>query len=137
MERSLRPLRVGDNVRIQPSDKREKVWKEATVAESLPNRSYTAVDNNGREHRRNRRHLRARPKSTHDETPGLIRLTCRSVMPPPAIEHSISQANTTTQSPIQSPARPEPMSPAQQHSEQLPYMNRYGRIIKPPFRFQE
>ena len=73
----------------------------------------------------------------HDETPGLIRLTCRSVMPPPAIEHSISQANTTTQSPIQSPARPEPMSPAQQHSEQLPHMNRYGRIIKPPFRFQE
>ena len=68
-ERSLRPLRAGD-VRIQPNDKRDKVWKEATVAEALPNGSYTVVDNNGREHRRNRRHLHARPKSTHDETPG-------------------------------------------------------------------
>ena len=55
--RNLQPLQIGDNVRMQPTNNKER--REATVMESLPARSYIVKDSNGREYRRNRQHLRS------------------------------------------------------------------------------
>jgi len=56
-------LQQGDNVRVQPIDNK-KEWKQAVVTKRLNNRSYE-VEANGKQYRRNRRHLRAKEKSTH------------------------------------------------------------------------
>ena len=63
--KDLVPLRPGDNVRIQPHTMGDRQWKEATVKEPLPNRSYIVETNDGKELRRNRRHLRKCQQSTH------------------------------------------------------------------------
>ena len=64
----LKPLCVGDNIRMQPIQKGEKLWKEGQVVTDLGSRSYeveTHVD--GTRYRRNRRFLRKTQRSSHTE----------------------------------------------------------------------
>ena len=52
--KSLKPLNVGDTVRVQPIDSNKKEWKQATVSKKLDSHSYEVVADNGRTYRRNR-----------------------------------------------------------------------------------
>ena len=65
--RDLPPLQVGDNVRIQPIANGQRQWKEGTVMETLPNRSFIVASEDGSLLRRNRKHLRKTRESTHSQ----------------------------------------------------------------------
>jgi len=59
----LNPLKCGDNVRIQPIESGKSLWKQATVTTKLSGRSYDVTTDEGRTYRRNRKFLRAKPRS--------------------------------------------------------------------------
>ena len=62
--KTLRPLEVGETVRMQPIDNKTQLWKEATVDRKLKSRTYEIVTGDGRKYKRNRQYLRpARPRS--------------------------------------------------------------------------
>ena len=61
--KSLKPLNVGDTVRVQPIDNNKKEWKQATVSKKLNSHSYDVVADNGRTYRRTRQFLRKSVKS--------------------------------------------------------------------------
>ena len=61
--KSLKPLNVGDTVRVQPIDNNKKEWKQATVSKKFNSHSYEVVGDNGRTYRRNRQFLRKSVKS--------------------------------------------------------------------------
>ena len=63
----LKPLNVGDTVRVQPIENNKKEWKQATVSKKLNSHSYEVVADNGRTYRRNRQFLR---KSICESTSG-------------------------------------------------------------------
>lgn len=63
--RSLPPLHVGDNVRMQPIDD-GKEWKEATITKQLRRGSYEVSDGK-RTYRRSRTFLRLKPPSRQTE----------------------------------------------------------------------
>ena len=56
--KDLKPLQVGDAVRMQPIDKTCE-WKEATVTQRLKSRTYNVTTSDGRNYRRNRVFLRS------------------------------------------------------------------------------
>ncbi len=76
--KELKELTTGDNVRMQPIGTRERTWKEATVTKQLPRRSYVVTTTDGKNYRRNRRHLRLKTKSTHSV---LVTMRPQSVQP--------------------------------------------------------
>lgn len=55
---SLRPLRVGETVRMQPIDNRTQEWKEAVVTKRLKSRTYEVESGEGKRYRRNRQFIR-------------------------------------------------------------------------------
>lgn len=57
--RSLRPLSIGEAVRMQPIDNKMKEWKGATVIKKLKNRTYEVETEVGKKYRRNRQFIRA------------------------------------------------------------------------------
>ena len=65
--KDLRPLSPGENVRLQPLAAGEREWKEGTITRALTSRSYEVCTQNGRILRRNRIHIRAKPKATHSD----------------------------------------------------------------------
>ena len=56
--KDLKPLKPGDNVRIQPTRLGEKEWKPATVTKQLKNRTYEVTTTDGQIYTRNRQFLR-------------------------------------------------------------------------------
>ena len=152
--RNLRPLRIGDNVRMQPTNNKEKVWREATVMDSLPARSYIVKDSNGKEYRRNRQHLRARPKSTHSQIPMMNMPSRTSVESSTANEpvqnsHDMvcpgQQVNLDSQHQGVTVLPQEKQSATlttdsqsqngQSQNGQSPYVTRVGRVVRPPQRY--
>ena len=69
--RVLKPLDIGDQVRVQPLRPNEKAWQPAVVSEKLDARSYKVVSDNGAELRRARKHLRKATPSTWPASNGL------------------------------------------------------------------
>ena len=59
----LKPLNVGDTVRVQPTENNKKEWKQATVSKKLNSHSYEIVADDGRTYKRNRQFLRKSVKS--------------------------------------------------------------------------
>ena len=57
-KRTLKPLNIGDTVRMQPIDSSKSEWKEATVSKKLKSRTYEVKDVKGHVFKRNRQHLR-------------------------------------------------------------------------------
>ena len=57
--RDLKPLKVGECVRMQPIQAGSKQWKQATVAKQVKTRTYEVVTDNGRRYTRNRQYLRS------------------------------------------------------------------------------
>jgi hypothetical protein len=74
--KDLKPLEIGDVVRMQPIQRGQKEWREATVTERVKNRSYTVETSTGRSYRRNRQFLRHSAKSRDDKD-----LHSKSVVP--------------------------------------------------------
>jgi transposase InsO family protein len=56
--RELRPLAVGEPVRLQPTAPHQREWRPATITRQLPYRTYEVVTPEGRTLRRNRQLIR-------------------------------------------------------------------------------
>ena len=133
--RDLKTLQIGDNVRMQPIRTQEREWKEGTVTDVLPYRSFEVTDHNGRQYRRNRRHLRAKPEATHSvpATPNRPRRESGKLPDP-----------EPTQTQEGSPQSPNPQhssttaSPAGETLTQAepPIITRSGRTVIKPLRYQ-
>ena len=122
--RDLPPLLTGDNVRIQPTSSTQRQWKEGTVKEELPNRSYVVKTNDGSTYRRNRRHLRKTRPSMHSQPTNLNTKPLR---------HYVREEDTPQQPPEQDEDRTVP-KPAQESTAEH-YQTRSGRVSKPPDRY--
>ena len=61
--KTLKPLTVGDFVRMQPIQDRKGEWKEGVVSKKLKSRSYEVATEDGKSYRRNRKFLRASVES--------------------------------------------------------------------------
>ena len=71
-KRNMKPLAVGDVVRMQPIETNKKEWKEATVSKRIKSRSYEVTIAEGKAYRRNRQFLRATVRSRREhQTPVL------------------------------------------------------------------
>ena len=65
--RTLKPLEMGQKVRIQPIQKGGKLWKEAVVTKSVNGRSYEVATPDGKTFRRNRQLLREATKPPQEK----------------------------------------------------------------------
>ena len=87
--KDLKPLKIGETVRIQPERKNE-LWKKATVTSETSIRGYTVTTEDGRNYKRNRRHLKRTTEpcnhpDTADDPPEPTRPTAaEEVQPLPA-----------------------------------------------------
>jgi len=116
--KDLPPLQPGDSVRVKPlaPHSKGKRWPKACAQEKVGIRSYCIKTDDGRELRRNRRHLVATPESnvTDLEEPE----------PCPASEATSESENITSEQPSTDP-------------DQLFTRSRSGRAIRPPSRFND
>ena len=123
-KRVLPDLQPQDNVRMQPIDNSEQ-WKQAKVVQQVPDnsRSYIVEDENGRQYRRDRQHLRLKPPSTPVET------SVKTPLIPPNLQtpqtHKEPQ-QTSEVTPLSTPA------PANVNS---PVKTRSGRLVNKPVRY--
>ena len=62
-KRNMKPLEIGDVVRMQPIETNKKDWKEATVSKRVKSRSYEVTTAEGKTYRRNRQFLQATVRS--------------------------------------------------------------------------
>ena len=91
-KKDLKPLKIGDNVRMQPIEAGKKEWHEATVTKQHNPRSFEVVTEDGSHFKRNRRFLRKTTPSSHSNPPKPPRPTrgrprlmspCRKQQAPP------------------------------------------------------
>lgn len=66
----LKPLQIGQSVRMQPIQTGQKLWKEGEVTKTLPNRSYEVKTPDGKVFRRSRQHIRPTRKPQDDNLEG-------------------------------------------------------------------
>ena len=126
--KALKQLKVGDNVRVEPYGSKKKEWDEATVSKQLTSRSYEVVTANGKRLRRNRRQLRAIPKSTHDQPPNAkARFTSN-------IPTNHSQVRMQVESAEKESELPDRKSTASNSTEIV--RSRFGREIKPVSKYR-
>ena len=96
--RTLRPLNVGDCVRIQPIDRTNQAWKKAVVRSSVTPRSYEVEAEDGAVYRRNRQFLRVarptEPQGGHSATTEPATGETRSPAPPSPPEVRAAAADT-------------------------------------------
>lgn len=140
--RSLRPLQVGEKVRMQPIHSGETEWREARVTKRIKSRTYEVRSRN-RLYRRNRQFLRT--TGSHKSEPE----AAGSIIGNHAVAQTFEDAQVMPhqtepeirQSPV--PAinnapvcRPSPGGGANQTqaTEQLSYTTRSGRVSKKPKR---
>ena len=111
--RPLRPLEVGDPVRVQLG----KAWKQGTVTEKHGQRSYSVYTEDGSNLRRNRRHF-----IKTNETPGLD-------YDPPEISEPLTTLENPPDNPTVEPATVVP--PGSNMGKAIsPYVTRSGRVVK-------
>ena len=141
--RDLRPLKEGDSVRLQPFAPGDKEWRQATVTQALSSRSYEVQTESGRHLKRNRVHMRAKPKSSHS----LMKRPSGKATSTPEGENSVTQPTNTP-----SDKEPPCIAPPQPEETHQPTMTddttkndaparkqvttRSGRTIKPPTRYE-
>ena len=108
--KELPQLKTGDTVRIQPGpSSKSKQWVRAQVNEEVAPRSFRVKTEDGREYRRNRRHLK---KTSETFVPEIT---------------DLADSNPTEESkPVEEPREPEP-TPAVEVPEQRPQ-----RVRRPP-----
>ena len=116
--RTLKPLKVGDDVRVQPTTPHDNIWKPAKVTKVLSSRTYE-VSRDDRTYRRNRRLLRHQPKQSSE---------------PADSESDIPEAELSAAAPPEIPAPPATI--ASSDNQQQPYTTRYGRVVKPVDRYK-
>ena len=125
----LRPLTVGDTVRMQPFDK-TKEWAEGKVKEKITSRSYE-VQKDGKTYRCNRQHLRLTQPSTHSKPPtSMVPKTTTVIIP-------TTGSDPDDKDPVAN-GQPRGQEPPEQQSvtkEALP-TTKSGRIIRKPARFR-
>ena len=153
--KALKPLEVGDVVRVKPYVKTSREWKKATVLERLDTRSYN-VNLQGAILRRNRVDLKKtteppprptvqvpRPRTptnpqestepqnnaTSVEIPAIAPNTPTPATQPTGIKPSIAVPTETSSTAVPSPTSAKVPTPIKK--------SRYGREIKTPSRFQE
>ena len=130
----LKPLRTGETVRLR----RDGIWTPATITRVQNPRSYHVQTSDGREYRRNRRHLlKTREKPLESIEPCLALTTpynhhagegevTNSLLPdmnPSATPNShVTTSNT----------QPEPESDRNFKCNNSLYTTRSGRVVKPP-----
>jgi len=148
--KTLKPLSIGDNVRMQPIDL-TKEWRPAMVTKDLGRRTYEVMTPEGKSFKRNRQFLRKRPASdvglqanTHQSqdkhnSPTREHGQHRPIHTP-RVSPSVSPQNITkahTQAPkdmstvttaTSTPVRAQPL-PENDRQE-----TRCGRVVKPPKR---
>ncbi|XP_066970068.1 uncharacterized protein [Macrobrachium rosenbergii] len=61
--KQLKPLCIGDTVRVQPIDNKTEEWKQATVSKKLSGHTYVVCTDDGGKYRKNRQFLRKSVKS--------------------------------------------------------------------------
>ena len=140
----LEPLQNGDIVRIKPSGKGQKLWKQAVVNKKVGFRSYSVETSDG-SYVRDRVHLR---KSNEDppDTPVLptrtVEPTVKTTSPSTSL-HSTEQehcipTHSTPQHEAQSPCASEMRTDTHQTPTRSDtgYTTRFGRQVKPPSRYQ-
>ena len=122
----LKPFNVGDVVRMQPINRAEKEWKEATVSKQLEARSYEVMDERGHTYRRNRQHLRHSTASRKiDITP---EKSVNSEMTNEDLNKSIATQNKS------SDTENIKVSSPKNNTQNEPYKTKSGRIVKQPVR---
>ena len=117
----LKPLNMGQNVRLQPIQTGKKTWEPATVTKKLHNRSYEVTTHSGRKLRRNRQFIRPSQASNIpiDYTPHVHNSPSTT---------SVSTTNNNLQQPQNHDAIPKLEQP--QHAQGR-YVTRSGRTVKP------
>ena len=132
--KSLKPLNVGEIVRMQPIQKDKDEWKEAVVTKRIKNRSYE-VTANGKTYRRNRRFLRRSVESRKIEPT----LEYRNAGLPDSLDSNDQNVerdtgqNSNNES-IPSPTKVPYSTAPSTLSESGGVQTRSGRIVKPPDR---
>ena len=135
LSRDLKPLEVGDIVRMEPLVAGSRIWPEATVSKNLTSRSVEVTNNKGQIYRRNRRHLRKSVPATHS-----VPSTTRGV---PAHEFSgnkqasdneLPQQNEPEASVASPPPRKESMTTQTLTSSPV-VTTRAGRQSRKPIRY--
>ena len=131
--KELNDLQLGDVVGIQPPRGigRRKPWTKVHVGEKVDIRSYEVRTEDGQVFRRNRKHLRLTKEANTPDT--------EAVVPSQA-----SQASTTTTIQQLPPTAAAAAATPQPHREvrskqtqnQVPYIARSGRVVKPLVRFK-
>lgn len=130
--RDLKPLNIGDTVRIEPR-RGMKEWKEGKITRPLTSRSYE-VEADGRTYVRNRRHLRSKTPSTHSQPPTRRHLNHRTMA---------DSTITATQAPVEVETAAqrsvlEPTEHCEENTENQmppqPYITRSGRRSNAPSR---
>lgn len=117
--KELPQLRKGDTVRLKrTNDKSETTWEKAQVQEQTNIRSYRIQTEDGREYRRNRKHLRASKESFTPVSE--------------ATSHDALSDNSSTQSQSEANDYDKRTSPEQSES-QSPKANNQRAISKPSY----
>lgn len=149
---TLKPLNVGDTVRMQPLKSGEKEWRQGTVDRKVNNHSYVVRTRDGGEYRRNRQHLRKRTESTHSN-PAEFETRARVLITHDTNTDNLSRlvGNTTQSTPtqrtentVETPVMASPQSTSHGGKVVSPPLpptttittTRSGRTVKPVERFQ-
>ena len=117
--RELRPLQVGEPVRIQPIDGRNS-WKKAVVTSMLKPRSYEVESEDGVIYRRNRQFLRATQPMTPQQRHTTVQAATRS-----EAEHQPTPTRVTASA--QPAVQAEPVG----ESAVASHCTRSGRRVRP------
>ena len=135
--RTLRPLSVGDHVRIQPIDRTNQPWKKAVVTSSVTPRSYEVEADDGTVYRRNRQFLRVtrptEPQGGHAVTAEPTTGETRSLTPPSQPEvRGAAARETHPPTPPNQPKARVAAADAQSGSCGAPLRTRSGRAVITP-----
>lgn len=140
--KELPTLQEGDVVRVRPKGN-EKSWKKAIVEGQVDIRSYNIRTEDGREYRRNRRHLRTSREHFARELSPSPKIESNSETYPNTGPSRVTNHDPATTSPVK-PNRPvdEPDTalnkPSLTHqADPAVIVTRSGRVVKPPKRLQE
>ncbi|XP_048239742.1 uncharacterized protein K02A2.6-like [Haliotis rufescens] len=137
--RPLKPLQVGDTVRMQPIQTGRKEWNEATVTDEIKPRTYSVRSDNGHCFKRNRQQLRLARKSRVEDDVNLEIPTfpnCQSprrsrddelIQDKQCVQSSANLSNTQTDSVI--PTRDVPKNTSSPKSDM--FKTKSGRVVKP------
>ena len=144
--RNLRMLEKGETVRIQPYLPNSREWKEGTVEKQITSRSYEVVTNDGKKLRRNRQHLRQKPKATHSHPatsyrPAIVRTPSTRSSSNETITYSspkvILEEDTAPEPQLPAECSPAKNQPPQPESSQKTTTTRSGRMSRPPVRYTD